>query len=186
MLWNPAGACQPPPPPPPATHHLRVLDGLDLTRRPAGEQSQELSVYDGNGSSERGGNMLGQVCQTWAPCGSAFDIIVNGSVVFKINGPVCICDGPCCGDQVFSICDPSGQPVAAPGSVCGQAEIRKLGAKDFGDMVQQNFTDADNFGCTFPPGASAPVKSVILSAVFLLDFMFFENNAGAQQNQNSW
>jgi hypothetical protein len=35
----------------------------------------------------------------------------------------------------------------------GQAEIRKLGAKNFGDMVQQQMTDADNFGATFPPGA---------------------------------
>ena len=36
----------------------------------------------------------------------------------------------------------------------GNAEIRKMGAKDLGSMVQQQFTKADNFGAVFPISAS--------------------------------
>ena len=36
--------------------------------------------------------------------------------------------------------------------------------------------DADNFGVTFPPNASPEAKAILLGAVFLIDFMFFENN----------
>eukprot|EP01051_Picozoa_sp_SAG22_P003129 SAG22_NODE_149_length_17456_cov_5.058363_4_plen_383_part_00 len=143
---------------------------------------QELTVWDGNGNSDNPTKMLGQVLMNYAPCGSNFDIVVDGTTCYKIEGPICICDGPCCGDQVFNITDPSGQPVAAPGSVCGQAEIRKLGGEGFADAIQQQFTDADNFGCTFPPAATPAQKSIILSAVFLLDFLFFENNAPANDN----
>ena len=96
---------------------------------------QEVSVYDGDGSSERGGTMLGQVLQNYACCGSSFEIVVAGDCRYKIEGPVCIFDGPCCGDQIFNITDPDGNPVAAPGSVCGQAEIRKVCAAAFACSV---------------------------------------------------
>lgn len=36
--------------------------------------------------------------------------------------------------------------------------------------------DADNFGVTFPPDATPELKAVLLGAVFLIDFMFFEDN----------
>ena len=56
-----------------------------------------------------------------------------------------------------------------------------MGAKDFGSMVQQQLTKADNFGATFPMTASPEAKALILACVFLIDFMFFEN----AQNNNS-
>ena len=56
-----------------------------------------------------------------------------------------------------------------------------MGVKDFGSMVQQQFTKADNFGATFPMTASPEAKALILACVFLIDFMFFEN----AQNNNS-
>ena len=49
-------------------------------------------------------------------------------------------------------------------------------------MIQQQMTDADNFGCTFPPNASPAEKTCILAAVFLLDFLFFEDNAPADDD----
>jgi hypothetical protein len=91
---------------------------------------QEVSVYAGTES----GQLLGVIREQWS-CGDAqLDLEVNGRVEFKIQGPLCVCDGACCGDQVFHIHDPSGQPIQTPG---GSAEIRKMGAKDFGSMIQQ-------------------------------------------------
>ena len=58
-------------------------------------------------------------------------------------------------------------------------QIIKMGARSFGEMVQQMSTDADNFGVSFPANASPEAKAVLLGAVFLIDFMFFESSGGA-------
>eukprot|EP01051_Picozoa_sp_SAG22_P001774 SAG22_NODE_73_length_22318_cov_47.105315_21_plen_54_part_00 len=38
-------------------------------------------------------------------------------------------------------------------------------------------TNADTFGCTFPPAADPRAKAVILACVFLIDFIYFEEPA---------
>ena len=39
----------------------------------------------------------------------------------------------------------------------------------------EGFTDADNFGVSFPAEWDKNVKALFLSAVFLIDFVHFEN-----------
>jgi uncharacterized protein YxjI len=39
-------------------------------------------------------------------------------------------------------------------------------------------TDSDTFGIQFPDGATTEEKKVLLAAVFLIDFIYFEGNAG--------
>lgn len=39
-------------------------------------------------------------------------------------------------------------------------------------------TDSDTFGIQFPDGATREEKKVLLAAVFLIDFIYFEGNAG--------
>ena len=41
---------------------------------------------------------------------------------------------------------------------------------------KESFTDADNFGITFPKGIDLSQKAVLLGAVFLIDFVHFENS----------
>lgn len=43
--------------------------------------------------------------------------------------------------------------------------------------MQEMFTDADNFAATFPLSICKEAKATILGAVFLIDFMYFEDNA---------
>ena len=45
----------------------------------------------------------------------------------------------------------------------------------------QAFTDADNFGISFPMDLDVRVKATLLGALFLIDFMFFEK-ANNQEN----
>ena len=139
---------------------------------------QEIKVFNEDGAA-RGESPIGRLMQNYSCCGSAFSVLVGGVVQFKISGPVCICDGPCCGDQQFFITTgTSGQHIETP---AGPARITKMGGakgKGFEGMVQEAVSDADNFGCTFPPGASPEAKAVLLAAVFLIDFLFFEDSAG--------
>ena len=40
------------------------------------------------------------------------------------------------------------------------------------------FTDAQNFGVTFPIDLDVKVKATLLGATFLIDFMYFEKQSG--------
>ncbi len=48
--------------------------------------------------------------------------------------------------------------------------------KKWSGMAKEAFTDADNFGITFPAGANASTKALLLGAVFLIDFVHFERS----------
>ena len=41
---------------------------------------------------------------------------------------------------------------------------------------KETLTDSDNFGITFPSDADTNQKSILLGAVFLIDFVHFEKN----------
>ena len=41
-------------------------------------------------------------------------------------------------------------------------------------MLKEAFTDADNFGISFPMDLDVKIKATLLGAVVLIDFMFFE------------
>jgi len=51
--------------------------------------------------------------------------------------------------------------------------------KQWSGIGKEAFTDADNFGISFPLDLDVKVKATLLGALFLIDFMYFET-----QNQN--
>ncbi len=86
--------------------------------------------------------------------------------------------------RIYSVSDASGQemfqlfgPILHPWTF----EIRKNGmeygkiTKKWSGLLKEGFTDADNFGVSFPTGGDINVKSLVLGAVFLIDFVHFEN-----------
>ncbi|MEC4685739.1 MAG: phospholipid scramblase-related protein [Nitrospirota bacterium] len=86
--------------------------------------------------------------------------------------------------RIYSVSDASGQemfqlfgPILHPWTF----EIRKNGieygkiTKKWSGLLKEGFTDADNFGVSFPTGWDINVKSLVLGAVFLIDFVHFEN-----------
>ena len=46
--------------------------------------------------------------------------------------------------------------------------------KKWSGLLKEGFTDADNFGVTFPPQFDTRQRALILGAVFLIDFAHFE------------
>jgi uncharacterized protein YxjI len=57
----------------------------------------------------------------------------------------------------------------------GDQELGKI-VKKWSGLVKEAVTDADNFGINFPHGIELGKKAVLLGAVFLIDFVHFENN----------
>ena len=72
----------------------------------------------------------------------------------------------CCNDIDFEVL-----------TLDGEQQIGKI-TKQWSGALTEIFTDADNFGITFPMDLDVKVKATLLGAVFLIDFMYFEQ----QQN----
>ncbi|ELT93599.1 hypothetical protein CAPTEDRAFT_180693 [Capitella teleta] len=81
-----------------------------------------------------------------------------------IKGPLCICKGPCCGDIDFPVMSNDGET--------------KIGnvAKQWSGALREFFTDADTFSISFPMDMDVKMKGVMIGALFLIDFMFFEES----------
>ncbi|XP_062849892.1 phospholipid scramblase 1-like isoform X1 [Trichomycterus rosablanca] len=122
---------------------------------------QELEVQSPPGTP------IGYVVQKWHPFLPKFTIQNEKKEdVLKIVGPFCACK--CCSDVNFEVL--SMDETANVGRIC----------KQWTGIVQEAFTDADNFGIKFPMDLDVKIKAVLFGACFLIDFMFFENN----QNNN--
>ena len=86
--------------------------------------------------------------------------------------------------RVYTVRDPAGReafqlfgPILHPWTF----EIRQQGqtvgkiTKKWSGLMQEGFSDADNFGVTFPAGWDIRLKALFLGSVFLIDFVHFEN-----------
>ena len=86
--------------------------------------------------------------------------------------------------RIYSVNDSSEQeiyrlvgPLFHPWTFKIYQDGREVGhiTKEWSGLLKETFTDADNFGITFPSDADTNQKSVLLGAVFLIDFVHFEN-----------
>nr|CAB3264956.1 phospholipid scramblase 1 [Phallusia mammillata] len=123
---------------------------------------QEMTVHSPPGT------VIGYIEQQWDMCLPKFNILnENKDCVLKIEGPCFTCN--MCGDVEFNVLTKDDQKVG------------KI-SKQWSGLVKEYFTDADNFGVQFPMDLDVKVKASLLGAVFLIDFMFFEET-GNQDNQ---
>ncbi|XP_075528154.1 phospholipid scramblase 2-like isoform X2 [Dermacentor variabilis] len=121
---------------------------------------QEMDVHDASGAS------MGSIRMEFAIIHPTFSVRDSqGNVVLLVKGPFCT-TSICCQDVVFDILATDG--------------VTKLGAitKTWTGALREAFTDADNFAVTFPMDLDVKIKAVLLGAVFVIDFVFFENSAG--------
>ena len=92
----------------------------------------------------------------------------DGNVALRIEGPFCTFS--ICGDVEFKVMSPDGS-----------AEIGKI-SKQWTGLLKEAFTDADNFGISFPMDLDVRMKATLLGALFLIDFMFFEKKQNEEQD----
>lgn len=141
---------------------------------------------------------LGEIYNPWAPCDRVLEvrapttqedgvganplpqIAVDGKmgVWYQIRAACCqtgnFCVGPCggCAEVVFNIYGPTGE-----GEPIGEITRRWPGC------LKQDLTQASNFTVIFPEGATPYQKATLISAVMLIDFLYFEKRKPNQQNQ---
>lgn len=114
------------------------------------------------------GTPIGYVVQKWSLCAPKFEIQDAGrNPVLLIEGPICTIN--MCGDIEFEVL-----------ALDGTTNVGKI-SKQWSGLGKELFTDADNFGITFPMDLDVKIKAVMLGACFLIDFMFFEKSGNQDQ-----
>ncbi|RZF42929.1 hypothetical protein LSTR_LSTR000552 [Laodelphax striatellus] len=107
------------------------------------------------------GNLIGKIEEEWSFLTPIFTVKnAAGDTVLKIEGPICTFQ--LCSDRIFKVLSADGSDVV------GQI------SKQWGGLLREMFTDADQFGVTFPMDLDVNLKAVMLGACFLIDYMFFE------------
>ncbi|MBW1988808.1 MAG: scramblase [Deltaproteobacteria bacterium] len=130
---------------------VRSTDDQDVLKikRPFRFFFHEATVYDGLGRE------LGRIKRE-------FSLLRR---VYAITGRM--------GETVYRLVGPVFRPwtflIHKGGAECGKI------AKKWSGVLKETFTDADNFGVEFPPDARPQDKALLLGAVFLIDFVHFEN-----------
>ena len=111
------------------------------------------------------GTVIGSISQQWS--------IFHPKLLIKdcLGHPVLRIEGPC---MTFSCCGSDVDFKVV--SVETGEQIGKI-SKQWTGLAKEMFTDADNFGITFPLDLDVKVKATLLGALFLIDFMYFEHDA---------
>jgi uncharacterized protein YxjI len=136
----------------PFTIHLFSPQGAGLFKltRPFRFYFHELDVSQSNGAP------LGQIKRRFALLRRIYLVLDrNGNEMFELFG---------------RLLHPWTFQIKRDGQ-----ELGKI-TKKWSGLAKESFTDADNFGITFPKGADLAQKAVLLGAVFLIDFVHFENS----------
>ena len=130
---------------------------------------QCIKVYDQRdatlGEEENENNLLGFVEQDWTFFSRSFKVL-NRQRQPLLN----IDSNPFWSPYTFTI-------TTNTGAACGEIK------KQWSGLAQEIFTDADNFGFSFLKDLSESTKALLLSAVFLIDFMYFEDNEPVNQRR---
>jgi len=113
------------------------------------------------------GTTIGWVKQNWTCIKPSFSILdADENEILKIVGPWCTYS--ICGDVEFQIMTPDER-----------VEVGKI-SKQWSGMLKEAFTDADNFGISFPMDLDVKAKATMIGAAFLIDYMFFEKKANKE------
>jgi hypothetical protein len=109
----------------------------------------ELNVYGDKG------NLLGRIKREFSLLRRIYSVFdLHGRRIFQLFGPILH-------PWTFEIRDDS-------------KEYGKI-TKKWSGLLKEGFTDADNFGVTFPDNWPNEHKAIFMGAVFLIDFAHFEN-----------
>ncbi|XP_069116411.1 phospholipid scramblase 3-like [Argopecten irradians] len=104
-----------------------------------------------------------QMCYCCYPKFHVFD--AYGKQMYDMNGPCCPWQGPGCTEDLEF-------PLSNPGGSDSGAMVTKI----WDGMGRACCTNANTFGCHFPPGMDVQRKLSIFGSVFALDYVEFENN----------
>lgn len=131
---------------------------------------QEMTVFEG---PEINGNKIGYIKQPMfggflSPTLDVMEREEDEEAYAQIKADAVCCIGGVCCDHSFQVTDKNGNVVG---------KIVKTKPSDFGQMAKELASDADVFALELNQNAdlSAQQKANIFAGLYLIDYMFFEN-----------
>lgn len=110
------------------------------------------------------GGIIGLIYEEWSILPPSFSVRdSHENVLLRIEGPICTCNF--CSDVEFRVISPFNDQV-----------VGKI-SKQWTGLAREVFTDADNFGISFPLDLDVNVKATLIGAALLIDFMYFEDSS---------
>jgi uncharacterized protein YxjI len=110
------------------------------------------------------GQLLGTVEEEFSILYPTFNIKdASGNRVLQVQGPWCpMSFGSCGGAVVFRLLNNSGASV---GTI----------SKEWSGFIRELLTDSDSFSISFPYDLDPSIKAVLLAALFLIDYEYYES-----------
>jgi uncharacterized protein YxjI len=116
-----------------------------------------LDIKDGNH------NPLGSVKKKFSITSRKFIVVdTTGRELYSLKASHVV-------GRSFAVCDLRN----------GEREVGQI-KKQWSGLLQEMYSDADNFGIQFPASATPNEKALLFAATFLIDFMYFEQNQSRQ------
>ena len=97
----------------------------------------------------------------------------NGNLKYFVHADCCQC-GLLCANNFCGKLSPANFNIISAGSNNIVASISKMAAQSYSEMI----TDADSYRVTFPQGASAYDKLLLIALGLLIDYQYFETDGG--------
>ena len=147
---------------------LTPLDGLFVSQKKEWgeiltgfEQKNKYAIIDPSGNqlyfaAEDGGSIIGRLF---------LKALRPFQMIYSVRDPH--------GKEIFKLFGPFFKPWTFK-IMQNENEVGVI-TKKWSGFLKEGFTDADNFGMSFPREWSKEIKALFLGAIFLIDFVHFEN-----------
>ncbi|KAI8486378.1 hypothetical protein Bbelb_358770 [Branchiostoma belcheri] len=110
------------------------------------------------------GQLIGMAIQSGSKWKPHYEIMnANGESVFHLWGPCCVWNGACC------TCDVDFNVYGTD----QKTEIGKI-TRNYAGFAREFFTQANHYSMSFPLDLDVKLKAVLMGAMILVDFMFYE------------
>ena len=117
---------------------------------------------------------IGKVKHLFTMCDPEFEVFeANGNLKYFVHADCCQC-GLLCANNFCGKLSPANFNIISAGSNNIVASISKMAAQSYSEMI----TDADSYRVTFPQGASAYDKLLLIALALLIDYQYFETDGG--------
>ena len=115
---------------------------------------------------------IGKIKNMFTCCDPEFEVYNPSGLKYFVRANCCQC-GLLCANNFCGKMSSAVFEILQPGSTNVIANITKMSAQSFSEMV----TDADSYQISFPAGATAEDKLLLIALGLMIDYQYFETDS---------
>jgi hypothetical protein len=122
---------------------------------------------------------VGKIKHLFSCCDPEFEVYNAQGLKYYIRADCCQC-GLLCANNFCGKLSTATFEVFQPGSSNVVSTITKMSAQSFGEVM----TDADSYQVSFPAGATAEDKLLLIALGLMIDYQYFETSSSDENGMN--